>query len=156
MPFWVLYRFSDTLYFLLYKLGGYRKSTVRKNLLNSFPDKSEHERKTIEKLFYKHLFDILMEGIKGFSLKKEQLIKRYEVSNPEILDPFIANSRNLLVLGCHYGNWEWGPISANYQINPQIVCLYKTIKNPYIDNYIRAKVRHPMLEKLPGILYVFL
>ena len=138
MPFWVLYRFSDTLYFLLYKLGGYRKSTVRKNLLNSFPDKSELERKRIEKLFYKHLFDILLEGIKGFSMSKNTLMNRQKLISPTMPQDVLDKGGSALILGGHYGNWEWGGLSASFYSSADVIIIYTPIKNKYIDDYIKA------------------
>ena len=51
-PLRVMYLFSDLLYLLIYYIIGYRKKTVRKNLKNSFPEKSEAELRKIEKDFY--------------------------------------------------------------------------------------------------------
>ena len=48
LPLRVLYVISDGLYFLLYKVGGYRRKVVRKNLTSSFPEKSEAEIRQID------------------------------------------------------------------------------------------------------------
>ena len=55
LPLRVLYIFSDGLYLLVYKVVGYRRRVVRKNLSLSFPEKSEAERRVIEREFY-HFF----------------------------------------------------------------------------------------------------
>jgi Kdo2-lipid IVA lauroyltransferase/acyltransferase len=41
LPFPLLYLFSDLVYWILYRLLGYRRGVVRANLVNSFPDKTE-------------------------------------------------------------------------------------------------------------------
>ena len=66
LPFPVLHRISDGLYFLLYRMVGYRKRVVRENLLRAFPEKPLSEILSIEKAFFRNFTDILIETIKGF------------------------------------------------------------------------------------------
>ena len=47
LPFPLLYLLSDGIYFLIYKVFGYRKEVVLTNLRNSFPEKDEAEIKAI-------------------------------------------------------------------------------------------------------------
>ncbi|MBP6437517.1 MAG: acetyltransferase, partial [Paludibacteraceae bacterium] len=54
LPFFVLYLLSDILYLIVYKLIGYRKKVVRKNLKHSFPSFSQQQLLKIEKEFYHH------------------------------------------------------------------------------------------------------
>ena len=48
LPFPILYAFSDFLFVVSYYIVGYRIKVVRKNLRNSFPEKSTAELKKIE------------------------------------------------------------------------------------------------------------
>ena len=66
LPFWMLYLLSDFLYFVLYRIIGYRTKVVRQNLSNSFPEKSEKEILAIEAKFYSHLCDLVVESLKAF------------------------------------------------------------------------------------------
>lgn len=75
LPFPVLFAISDGLRFVLYRLIGYRVKVVRENLVRSFPEKSDSERKQIEKDFYKHLGDLFVETIKGMSISVSYLIR---------------------------------------------------------------------------------
>ena len=45
MPFPILYLISDFLFLMVYHVVGYRKRVVRENLRNSFPERSEEERR---------------------------------------------------------------------------------------------------------------
>ena len=51
LPFWVLQRLSDFLYYIIYYLVGFRKKVVFQNLNNSFPDKHRDELSKIAKKF---------------------------------------------------------------------------------------------------------
>ena len=65
-PFWLMYFLADVFYIFTYHIIGYRKKTVRNNLKNSFPEKTEVEIKQITKAFYRHLSDLTFETIKAF------------------------------------------------------------------------------------------
>ena len=54
IPFKVLYVLSDGLFYVLYYVIPYRRQIVRKNLTESFPEKSEQEILQIEKNFYRY------------------------------------------------------------------------------------------------------
>ena len=65
LPLRVLYLFSDLFYLVLYYLAGYRRKVVAANLRNAFPEKSEAERKKIERRFYRHLCDLIRRDTEG-------------------------------------------------------------------------------------------
>ncbi len=136
-PFWVLYLQSDIIFFLLYRVFGYRKKVVWQNLRNSFPEKSDQELKKMMKGFYENLSDITIEGIKGLSMNKKSLLKRYKVLNPEILDQFYVQNKSVIAIASHYCNWEWGVLCLSLQFKHKSVGLYKPLSNKYIDAYMR-------------------
>ena len=49
LPIWILYFFSDLLYLIIYKILRYRLNIVKKNINNCFPEKSNKDKKLIEK-----------------------------------------------------------------------------------------------------------
>ena len=54
LPFSILYKLSDIVYFLVYYLIGYRKTSVRENLSAVLTHCSKEELLIIEKKFYAH------------------------------------------------------------------------------------------------------
>ena len=68
LPFWFLYRLSDLLYLVLYKLFAYRTKVVRENLVNSFPEMDSAELLDLEKKFYSYLCDLILEAIKTLTI----------------------------------------------------------------------------------------
>src|SRR5690554_807032 len=83
LPFRVLYFLSDIVYFLLYKVIGYRVKTVRANLKLAFPELNDIERKEIEKNFYRHLCDLFLEMIKTITISEKELDKRFAFRSEE-------------------------------------------------------------------------
>ncbi len=58
LPFGVLYRIADGLYYLLWHVIKYRRELVLKNLRQAFPDKEEETLQEIARQFYKNLADV--------------------------------------------------------------------------------------------------
>ena len=135
LPFRLFYMVSDVFYMLLYGVFGYRKKVVRSNLELTFPKISVVERKRIEKAFYKHLCDLLLEMVKTMHLSKSAVKKRYRVQNIELIQE-IARERSILVVCSHYANWEWN-VSINNYIDAKGFAVYQKIGNVYFDRLIR-------------------
>ena len=106
LPYQLLYLLSDIIYFIMYRVIGYRKEVVFTNLKNSFPNKSNQELNNIMSDFYRHLCDIIMESVKGFTISEKQLRKRLIIKNPEFSNYFADKGQSIIFVGGHYNNWE--------------------------------------------------
>ena len=76
IPFKVLYVLSDGLFYVLYYVIRYRRPIVRKNLIESFPEKSEQEILKIEKKFYRFFTDQVLESCKMATISSEEISRR--------------------------------------------------------------------------------
>ena len=139
LPFRLLYGVSDGLYFILYRLVGYRKKTVSENLKLVFPEKSEAERKRIEKKFYHHLCDMILEAVKSMNIHKEDMKKRFKFTNIELIKDFEKRNKSISLMCAHYGSWEWIFILQAYTSH-KTFAIYKRLNNKYFDRMIR-KIR---------------
>ena len=63
---------SDILYVLVYKVVRYRVKVVRQNMKASFPDKSDTELRRLEREFYHHFADYVVETIKLAHISLEE------------------------------------------------------------------------------------
>ncbi len=135
LPLGVLYLFSDIVYLLAYYVIRYRRKVVRTNLVNSFPDKSADEIVKIEKGYYLHLADTLVETIKLLHISDEEIKRRMHFTNPEEMGRLFDEGKSVIALLGHYGNWEW--ITSIYLNYHDIVGgeLYRPLKNKYFDNF---------------------
>lgn len=107
IPFWTMYLISDILYYVVYYIVKYRRYIVRKNLTESFPEKSIDEIVKIEKKFYRFFVDILVESLKMFSMSPKTMKRRMKLLNVEGLMETMRQGRSASVFMGHYGNWEW-------------------------------------------------
>ena len=99
LPLRMLYVLSNIMYLIIYKLAGYRTSVVRQNLTNSFPEKSGKEILEIESEFYRHLCDVIIEGIRLFSISEEEMRQRFKIRNPEVFHKFYNQGRSIILVG---------------------------------------------------------
>ena len=137
IPFPLLYLFSDLLRVLLFKVFRYRKDVVTSNLKKAFPELEKNQRDRLVGLTYKNLTDVLVEGLKGFTMTHKQAIKRHKILNPELISPFYESGRSVIGLPCHYGNWEWGSLSTALQVDYPVIAFYKPLSNPWIDRFLK-------------------
>ncbi len=137
IPFRALYKISDFLSWLLYKVIGYRKEVVFKQLRNSFPLKSEMEIDQIAKASYRNLADIIVESIKGFSMTEADFRRRFVFTNPSVTNELTAKGQSVIHVAAHYGNFEWGVIAYPLFVNSPILGFYKPLSNTYMENYGR-------------------
>ncbi|MBT3621521.1 MAG: hypothetical protein HN535_02050 [Flavobacteriales bacterium] len=136
LPYPLLYLLSDIVYFLMYRIIGYRKDVVYTNLKNSFPNKSEQELKNIMSDFYHHLCDIIMESVKGFTISKKQLRKRLIIKNPEFSNYFADEGKSIIFVGGHYNNWEICAQAFAMYSNHKCIGIYKPLSNSFINDKI--------------------
>jgi KDO2-lipid IV(A) lauroyltransferase len=137
LPYRILYGVSNFLSLVFYYLIPYRKKVVVANLTNSFPDKSEKEVNAICKKFYAHLCDIIVESVKLFSISKEQISKRFTVNNPEILQSYFDQGKDILLVGGHYNNWEMLAAGIDQQVPHYTIGLYSKLSNPFFDKKMK-------------------
>jgi KDO2-lipid IV(A) lauroyltransferase len=135
LPLPVLYVFSDFLYLVLYYVVSYRRKVVATNLKNSFPEKTDKELKIIEKKFYRHLSDILIETFKSTHMTRANQKKRFTYSNLDIIDKLREGKRDIIAIMGHYNNWEW-PTLLPYYLKYKTIIIYKPLQNKYFNRFI--------------------
>jgi KDO2-lipid IV(A) lauroyltransferase len=136
-PFWAIYCLSDLVFLLIYYVFRYRKTVVINNLKKAFPEKLEKEIATLSYKFYRNFADILVEGIKGISLSEKEIVKRYKFINQELAEKHYHDGRNIMIVGSHYANWEWGVLAGAPQIIHHCIGMYKPLSNKLIDDHFK-------------------
>ncbi len=143
IPFRLLYVISDILFYPLYFVVRYRRKIVRKNLTESFPDKSLAEIKRIEKKFYHFFIDTALESCKLFSISPEAIRRRVKFVNVDKVNALLREGKSISVFLGHYGNWEWIS-SVGLWLTKEALCaqIYHKLRNKTMDKLmIRARER---------------
>lgn len=147
LPFRVLYWLSDVFYVLCYYVVRYRRKVVYSNLKSAFPEKSEAERKAIEKESYKWFCDIILESFKSFRMTVEDLNEHMVYENMELMRDYVTKGKSIYMDMAHTGAWEWVPnIYLEYFQDIVGAELYRHVKNKYIDDFLlKARQRFKTL-----------
>ena len=107
LPMWVHYLFSDVLYLLLAYVLRYRHRVIWKNLSNAYPEKSEQELKRLQRQFYLHFSDVLVEAVKFATMSRKNIMRRMTFTGVEPVAEILNSGQSVALLLGHYGNWEW-------------------------------------------------
>jgi KDO2-lipid IV(A) lauroyltransferase len=132
------------MFWLLYKLVGYRRDVVRKNLTESFPEKSEEELQRIERGFYHFFCDYLVETVKLMTISREEMKRRVVFKHAELVDEIMGSGQSIALYLGHYCNWEWVS-SIPLWLNPNAWCgqVYHPLENKDFDKLF-LKIRERM------------
>lgn len=137
MPLWLLYRVSDILFLFGFYVIRYRRKLIRKNLRNSFPEKSTPELKKIERDFFKNLCDYAVELLKLLTISSGELSLRVTFKNPEIMQDFQRKKQSVVYLASHQFNWEWLLASGSISLPLNVDFVYQPVKNKFFDKVSR-------------------
>ena len=135
LPLGVLYVFADFLYFLLFHVVRYRRAVVEDNLRQCFPDKEQAWLKETEKKFYRHFADCFVETVKLLHISDEEIERRVEFENVEIIDNLTAQGKSIVVYFSHCGNWEWAPSVTlhTHTVGVEYCQVYRPLRNKAFD-----------------------
>ena len=143
LPFRVLYVISDGLYLLIYKMMGYRRKVVRKNLCSAFPEKSEEEIKKIEHTFYHFLCDMVVESLKLMTISAENLKRHMVLKGTEVIADAVEDGQSVAIYTGHYCNWEWiTPLPLWLTPKAQMGLIYHPLENQVFNRlFLRMRSR---------------
>ena len=116
------------------------------NLEHAFPDKTPQEREKIALRMWGNLGRVMVETMNIDRILKEP--DRLHVTNGHVIGRYKEKMGPVLIVTMHMGNWELGmwPIMLA-GVKPAGV--YRLVKNPYVDRYLRAQRK----DLYPGGLF---
>lgn len=134
LPLRIHYVLSDLLFWLLYGVVGYRKAVIRRNLRESFPERSEEEIRKIARGYYHFFCDYIVETIKMMTISKENIRRRLTFKGTELVDEIVESGQSCAVYLGHLCNWEW-VTSLPLWVTPKAQCgqIYHPLENKEFD-----------------------
>lgn len=138
-----MYLLADIVYLVVYYLVGYRRRVVRRNLAASFPEKSDAERRAIERRYYRHLADIAVEFVYNLYASPTAIKRRYKLVNRQLVDRYYERGQTVILLSAHYNNWEYMVSSLNMQFLHHGIGVGKPLDDKLTASYItRRRTRY--------------
>jgi KDO2-lipid IV(A) lauroyltransferase len=135
LPLRVLYLISDLLFVGGFYIVRYRRDVIRRNLANSFPEKSRKERAKLEKRFFKNLCDYPVETLKLLTMPKDEIMKRVKYKNVEVIESVAVRGQAMIYLTSHQFNWEWMLAGACLNTTPQLFYVYQSQSSEFFDAF---------------------
>ena len=123
---------------LLRKLGsrGRRHRRALANLELAFPEKSPEEREQIALKMWENLGRVVAETMQLDRLLEDP--DRIEIINAKLMHRYRGKMGPMICVSMHMGNWELTVLPA-LQAGVSPAAVYRLVKNPYVDRYLRSK-----------------
>lgn len=149
LPLWWLHRLADGLYLLMRFVLNYRQRVVLENLRNSFPEKPEAEIRQLQRGFYRHFADVIVEILKLAAISPAEMRRRVQIRNLELFERHFAAGRTVLALGSHIGNWEWILPAGAVYFPGKADGVYKPLHNPFFEQFMLQLRTHTGARLIP-------
>lgn len=146
-PLGVLYRISDLLAPIVYHVVRYRRKLVRRNLSESFPDKSSKEIRRIERQFYRNFTDNFIESIKLLGISDSEMRRRVVFEGMDRVNEYFDQGKTIIAYFAHTANWEWAPsitLWTDKKLDEEVVFaqVYRPLRNKRFDRlFLRLRSR---------------
>ena len=129
------YACSWLLFVLGYRLFGLRRGTIRQNLRQSFPDKSDAERERIRNDFVTRQAEILAELDYSRVMTADELRARVQLVDHAGL---LASPVKLVLVSAHQCNFEWLALRLSLELGSGLIGLYKPMGSARAERYFLA------------------
>lgn len=136
LPRFIQNGISDALCFIFHRIVRYRLRVVRMNLANSFPERSLNELRDIEKKFYAHLADVILETFIIPSFDVDEMKRRMIYAGTEEFEKNI-DGKIAIAAVAHYGSWEY-TIGYSLQSSHGTYGVYHPLKSKVMDEYYKC------------------
>jgi KDO2-lipid IV(A) lauroyltransferase len=126
-----------------------RRSIAAENLKRAFPEKTQKEINEIVKGCYINVITVIAEFFYMTKLKKGELEKFLQISNPDLYIKKLSEGRGLIVISGHFGNWELTAYGTNKLTGIPVNVVVKEQTNKKVDagiNRIRSAGGNRMIE----------
>lgn len=135
LPDWFIYDWLGRfISFVLYRVAHYRVKVVRRNLNRAFPDKSQDELRQIERDFYAHLGELVIDTIDMANISREDMAARLRVDN--LAEHRAATTdRPWVAMMAHYGCWEYFGAYQLHDERAQVLGVYHPLRNEAFDEF---------------------
>lgn len=132
LPMDILYKMSDFIFIVLFRIAGYREEVALQNISRAFPNKKYNEIQSIEKEFYRNFADLFAEVVKSISISPIKQNYKLDVKGFEFVEKQVYNGKSVIAYLGHCANWEVLNCLP-FKVNVDVYSGYKRIKEPMIN-----------------------
>ncbi|MEO7291925.1 MAG: lysophospholipid acyltransferase family protein, partial [Ginsengibacter sp.] len=96
---------------------------------------------------YINVMTVIFEFFYMERLTKDDLFKQINVTNPDIIKEKLSKGKGLILIGAHFGNWEWLALGGSIVCREQFFVIVKEQSNKKVDDAI-TKIRESRGNKM--------
>ncbi|MDQ6801267.1 MAG: lysophospholipid acyltransferase family protein [Acidobacteriota bacterium] len=130
------------------RLGGLARRVLRsrdriamRNLGESFPSKSEMERRDIINACWRHFGRSALHSIRMQNMSLEEIAARCPFVNAHLVEEAIARGKGVVLISAHYGAWEVGGL-ALMSLVKNVRTVARPLDNKFLERDLaRLRVR---------------
>jgi KDO2-lipid IV(A) lauroyltransferase len=137
LPLPVLYAIGRLATFVTRDLMQWHVPRALDNLRRCLPDRSDEERRAILRQSFHNLGELVAEIAWGWRASAEAMRRRVTIDNRALVERYIAERRNVVLLTAHICNWEWLVLAAGAELGIPICPIYKPLRVASVDRYVR-------------------
>ena len=119
--------------FIWFRILRYRRTIIRENLINAFPEKSIEGIKSIEKEYFGNFARVFLEFAMSYSFKKEDWARHVHLENPEEAVGYLEKGLPIIMLEGHTSNWEWPAFAVGQLLGYPFDFLYKPVESAFFN-----------------------
>ncbi len=120
---------------LFYALDRSHRRVAMANLAQSFPTRTEKERRAIVRQVFKHFGQLLFEILKFSTLSRAEMLTRVEFEGEDRARSAYAQRKGVLFFTGHFGYWELHALVHALQLEP-IGVLARALDNPHLNRLL--------------------
>jgi KDO2-lipid IV(A) lauroyltransferase len=120
---------------LFYVFDRPHRRVAMENLAQSFPSRSEQDRRAIVRQVFKHFGRLLFEILKFSTLSHAEMLDRFEFEGEDRARGAYAQRRGVLFFTGHFGYWELHALVHGLQLEP-IGVLARVLDNPHLNRLL--------------------
>jgi KDO2-lipid IV(A) lauroyltransferase len=133
IPFPAWYAFASVVAWLGEHVFRYRRQVVDMQLRKCFPEFDDAEITRVRRGFYLNFADVLVESIKALSIDGEELDRRVELLDLDIVRDHIRAGRSVILVTSHICNWEWTLQAVSKNLGAPMDAAYKPLHSEWAD-----------------------
>lgn len=134
----VLHGIGDVFAMVLYRIVRYRRSVVRENLVQCFPEFNSAQILKIEWAYYRHMSSLIVEFWKQLSVDQRFYKRRVELENVELFHEFQAEGKSVMLVMGHVNSWEWVLQKVVAETRFPFYTLYRPLSNKRVDAIVHG------------------
>lgn len=142
-------KFGSGLGRLLHRFDPKHRVIALNNLRPAFPEKGDAELATILLGVYENIGRSGIEAIRLSKMTAEQIKAGTEIIGLEHYKAALQGNKGVILLGAHFGSWEWIPLVLGVEGVPMYV-IVRPVNNPLLDKklqHMRERFGNVVLNK---------